>query len=115
MAERGSRKMKGPAPSLFGATVLRIMGHDLIGQQWREEYSRIRKAGGGDYWVGRRLEAFRSRMSPYARGVADHRSLQDATETHNARPMFVCPFAEGTPERAEYERGWNAGYLLPDG
>jgi hypothetical protein len=81
---------------------------DLIREEWRDEYSRIRKLGGGNYWVGSRLEGFRGKMPPYALGVADHRSLREATEMHNARPLFVCPFAEGTPERAEYERGWNA-------
>ena len=37
-------------------------------EQWRVEYDRIRKLGGGDYWAGCRLEeaAARSDMSPYA-------------------------------------------------
>jgi len=88
-----------------------------VGQKWREEYSRIRKLGRGDYWEGQRLEdkaaqskdkSARSKMSPFALGVADHRLLRDASETHNARPPFVRRFAEGTPDRLEYERGWNA-------
>jgi hypothetical protein len=41
---------------------------------------------------------------------ADYRSLLDAIETHKARPPFVCPFAEDTPENAEDER---VGVLLP--
>jgi hypothetical protein len=81
-----------------------------VDQRWQLEYSRIRKLGGGDYWEGRKLEdkAARSKMSPYALGVADHRSLREATEMHNPRPPIACPFAAGTPEKAEYDRGWNA-------
>ena len=47
-------------------------------------------------------------MTPYALGMADHRSLRDATEMHNRRPPIACPFADGTHEKAEYDRGWNA-------
>jgi hypothetical protein len=81
-----------------------------IGQQWQQEYHRLRKLGGGNYWEGCRLEAMevRSKMSPFDLGVADHRSLRKATVTHNARPPFVCPFKEGTPEKVEYDRGWSA-------
>jgi hypothetical protein len=79
-------------------------------QRWQLEYSRIRKLGGGDYWKGCKLEdeGARSKMSPYALGVADHRSLMAATEMHHARPSTANPFAAGTPERAEYDRGWNS-------
>jgi len=81
-----------------------------VDQRWQLEYHRIRKLGGGDYWEGCRVEAkdVRSKMSPYALGFTDHRSLRDATEMHNRRPPIVCPFANGTPEKVEYERGWNA-------
>jgi hypothetical protein len=81
-----------------------------VDQRWQLEYSRIRKLGGGDYWKGRKLEdeAARSKMSPYARGAADRRSLMAATEMHNARPPIANPFAAGTPEGAEYDRGWNS-------
>jgi hypothetical protein len=79
-----------------------------VDQRWRLEYRRIRQLGGGDYWEGCRVEtrAVRSEISPYALGIADHRSLRDATQMHNPRPP-VCAFAGGTPEKAEYERGWN--------
>jgi hypothetical protein len=79
-------------------------------QPWQLEYSRIRRLGGGDYWKGCRIEAqeARSKMSPYELGISDHRSLRDATETHSRRPVIVCPFPDGTPEKLEYERGWNA-------
>jgi hypothetical protein len=82
------------------------MPDDLVGQQWLEEYSRVRKLGVGDYWAGCRLQikAARSKISPFNRGVADHLSLRAATS--NGRPPYVCPFAEDTPEKVEYERGW---------
>jgi len=92
-----------------------IPGFKPVDQRWRLEYRRIRQLGGGDYWEGCGLEmkASRSRMSPYALGVADHRSLRAATEMHNRRPPIVCPFADGTPEKAEYDRGWNAFSSAP--
>ena len=77
--------------------------------QWRVEYGRIRKLGGGDYWAGCRLEAAtRSQMSPYALGLADHRSMREAIERGDRRKQSPCPFDEGTPEEAEYNRGWDA-------
>jgi hypothetical protein len=81
-----------------------------VPQRWQLEYSRIRKLGGGDYWKGCGLEAndARSKMTHYALGMADHRSLRDATEMHNRRPPIACPFADGTREKAEYDRGWSA-------
>lgn len=55
-------------------------------EQWRAEYGRIRKPGGGGYWAGWRLEeaAARSKMSPYALGIADHRSMREAIERGGA-------------------------------
>lgn len=84
-------------------------------EQWRAEYGRIRKLGGGDYWNGQRLEdeATRSRMSPYALGLADHRLMREATERGGGQRPFPCPFDEGTPEKAEYNRGWDALPLRP--
>ncbi len=81
-----------------------------IDQQWQTAYSRIRKLGGGDYWEGRKLEdeVARSNMSPYNLGVANHRSMRDAIEVHDTRNPVACPFADGTPEKAEYNRGWDA-------
>jgi hypothetical protein len=78
--------------------------------QWRIEYGRIRKLGGGDYWKGERLEdeAARSTMSPYALGAADRQSWRDAKEMNAARRPIACPFADGTPEKAEYDRGWDS-------
>lgn len=56
-------------------------GFKPINEQWRVEYGRIRKLGGGDYWTGCDLEtAARSKLSPYALGLADHRSMREATE-----------------------------------
>ena len=84
-------------------------------EQWRIEYSRIRKLGGGDYWAGDRLEdaAARSEMSPYALGFADHRSLRDAIERGDGPKPPPCPFDDGTPGKAEYNRGWDALPLRP--
>ena len=85
-------------------------GSKSVSERWRVEYGRIRKLGGGDYWKGQRLEdeAVRSKMSPYALGLADHRLMREATERGDERTPFPCPFDEGTPERAEYDRGWDA-------
>jgi hypothetical protein len=59
-----------------------LPGFKPIIEQWRIEYGRIRKLGGGDYWAGYRLEeaATRSKMSPYALGLADHRALREAID-----------------------------------
>jgi hypothetical protein len=87
-----------------------------VTEQWRIEYGRIRKLGGGDYWAGYRLEeaAARSKMSPYALGVADRRALREAIEMHEIPyTSNVCPFADGTPEKTEYDRGWDARPLRP--
>jgi hypothetical protein len=87
-----------------------VPGFKQIDQPWQLEYRLIRKLGGGDYWEGCRSAAqeARSKMSPYELGTADHRSLRHATEMHNRRPPIRCPFADGTREKVEYERGWNA-------
>lgn len=79
-------------------------------ERWRVEYGRIRNLGGGDYWAGCRLEeaAARYEMSPYALGLADHRSMREAIEKGDKRTPFFCPFDDGTPEKAEYNRGWDA-------
>jgi hypothetical protein len=84
-------------------------------EQWRVEYGRIRKLGDGDYWAGYRLEeaAARSEMSPYARGLADHRSMRDAIERGDRPKPIACPFDDGTPEKAEYNCGWDALPLRP--
>jgi hypothetical protein len=84
-------------------------------EQWRIEYGRIRKLGGGDYWAGYRLEeaAARSEMSPYALGLADHHSMRDAIERGGRPKPIPCPFDDGTPEKAEYNRGWDALPLRP--
>lgn len=85
-------------------------------EAWRIEYGRIRKLGGGDYWAGCRLEeaAARSKMSPYALGLADRGALREAIEMHETPyTPNVCPFAVGSPEKAEYDRGWNAFPLRP--
>jgi hypothetical protein len=81
-----------------------------VTEQWRIDYGRIRKLGGGDYWAGHRLEeaAARSEMSPYALGLADHRSTRDAMERGDTPRPIACPFNDGTPEKAEYDRGWDA-------
>jgi hypothetical protein len=89
-------------------------GFKPANEQWRVEYGRIRKLGGGDYWAGCRLEAAaRSKMSPYALGFADHRSMREAIEGGDKREQFPCPFDDGTPEKAEYNRGWDALPLRP--
>ncbi len=84
-------------------------------EQWRLEYGRIRKLGGGDYWAGYRLEeaAARSDMSPYALGLADHRLVRDALERGDKPKPPSCPFDDGTSEKAEYNRGWDALLLRP--
>jgi hypothetical protein len=85
-------------------------GFKSVIERWRIEYGRIRKLGGGDYWKGQRLEdeAARSKMSPYALGLADHRSLRNALARGDRRKPVRCPFDDGTPEKAEYDRGWDA-------
>jgi hypothetical protein len=90
-----------------------IPGFKSVIEQWRIEYGQIRKLGGGDYWAGFRLEeaAARSAMSPYALGLADHRSMRDAMERGDRPRPVPCPFDDGTPEKTEYNRGWDA--LLP--
>ena len=84
-------------------------------EQWRVEYGRIRKLGGGDYWAGYRLEeaAARSEMSPYALGLADRQSIREASERGDKPKPIRCPFSDGTPEKGEYNRGWNALPLRP--
>lgn len=85
-----------------------------VDEQWRVEYGRIRKLGRGDYWAGCRLEAAaRSKMSPYARGLADHHSMREAIERGDKQEPSPCPFDDGTPEKAEYNRGWDALPLRP--
>lgn len=90
-------------------------GFKSADQQWRIEYGRIRKLGGGDYWKGEKLEdeAARSKMSPYALGLADHRSMRDAIERGDRHRPLPCPFGDGTLEKAEYNRGWDALPLHP--
>jgi hypothetical protein len=90
-------------------------GFKSVIERWRAEYGRIRKLGGGDYWTGEKLEdeAARSKMSPYALGLADRRSMRDATERGEKWRSAPCPFEDDTAERAEYERGWNALPLQP--
>lgn len=90
-------------------------GFKSLIEGWCVEYGRIRKLGDGDYWKGQRLEddAARSKMSPYALGFADHRALREAIEGGHEREPISCPFADGTPEKAEYNRGWDALPLLP--
>jgi hypothetical protein len=97
-----------------GANQIRDKVSAMSVQEWQKEYHRLRQLGCGDYWEGCRLEAkdARSKMSPFALGVADHRSLRDGTVLHNAPPI-LCPFAEGTPEKSEYDRGWDALPLRP--
>lgn len=84
-------------------------------EHWRIEYGRIRKLGGGDYWAGNRLEedAARAELSPYALGLADHHSRRDAIERGHRPKPIPCPFDEGTPEKAEYDRGWDAALPRP--
>jgi hypothetical protein len=91
-------------------------GFKPVDQQWRIEYSRIRKLGGGDYWEGCRLEDIevRSKMSPHALGLADHHSMRGAIERGDRSKPIPCPFDEGTPEKAEYNRGWDDLPLRPE-
>lgn len=74
----------------------------------KREYRRLKKLGGGDYYEGRRIatEERRSKMSPYDLGVEDAVTQKSAVEIYNARPPKQCPFLSGTPEEAEYDRGW---------
>jgi len=45
-------------------------------------------------------------MTPAELGERDAYLHADAVETYNARPPDRCPFAKGTPEQREYDRGW---------
>jgi len=67
-----------------------VPGFKPVDQQWRIEYGRIRKLGDGDYWEGCRFEdtEARSKMSPYALGLADHHSMRGAVERGD-RPKSV--------------------------
>ena len=53
-----------------------------------------------------RLEeaAARFEMSSYALGLGDHRSMREVT----GQGRSPCPFEDGTPEKAEYNHGWDA-------
>jgi hypothetical protein len=76
--------------------------------EYEREYRRLKKLGGGDASEGRRIEneVRRSKMSPYDLGAEDAITLKSAIKMYNTRPPLQCPFAQGTPEEAEYERGW---------
>lgn len=74
----------------------------------QREYRRLKKLGGGDYWEGCRIDndERRWKMSPYDLGVEDANLHKSAVERYNAHPPNLCPFVKGTPEEAEYDRGW---------
>jgi hypothetical protein len=74
----------------------------------QREYRRLKKLGGGDIVKGRALEAEqrRSQMSPYDLGVEDASSRLAALRIYNVRTPDSCPFAQGSSEEAEYDRGW---------
>jgi hypothetical protein len=48
------------------------------------------------------------KATPYQLGERAAADRQPAYETHNAFPPDDCPFDKGTPEEAEYDRGWKA-------
>jgi len=50
----GADQFHGKMPAMIDDPDFRDFKPD---QQWRTEYGRIRKLGGGDYWEGCRLEA----------------------------------------------------------
>lgn len=80
------------------------------------EYRRIKKLGDGDAAKGRAIEAEQRRleMSPYDLGVEAASSRRAALRTYNVRSPDTCPFEKGTPEEAEYDRGWNDRMQKPD-
>ena len=94
------------------------MSHDMVSHRQFEtserarerqrEYRRLKKLGGGDYEKGRRIEneARRPKMSPYDLGVEDADLQKYAVVRYNSRPPARCPFAKGSHEEVEYDRGW---------
>lgn len=74
----------------------------------QREHRRLKRLGGGNSWEGRRIEdeKRRSKMSPYALGKEDAMVQKSAVEIYNTRPPGRCPFAKGTLEETEYDRGW---------
>jgi hypothetical protein len=50
--------------------------------------------------------AERATMAPYDLGRQGAANQAAAVERYNARPPDPCPFHKGTPEEAEYDRGW---------
>jgi hypothetical protein len=48
------------------------------------------------------------KKTPYRLGRDGACSRRAAMDTYNAAPPDPCPFQKGTPEEAEYDRGWKA-------
>ena len=46
--------------------------------------------------------------TPYQRGREAAYMRLDAVERYNVRLSDNCPYEKGTPEEAEYDRGWKA-------
>jgi hypothetical protein len=49
-----------------------------------------------------------SESTPYEQAAEDAASHHAAIEMYNHAPPDRCPFKRGTPEEAEYDRGWKA-------
>jgi hypothetical protein len=45
--------------------------------------------------------------TPYELGRRDAASHAVTVELYNAKPPDCCPYAKGTAEGVEYDRGWN--------
>lgn len=71
-------------------------------RRYQREYRRRKEIRASMEYAERR-----SKMKAYDLGREDAVAHRSAIETHNARPPSRCPFARGTPEEAEYDRGWN--------
>lgn len=79
------------------------------GEHLRERRRRYQQ----EYRRRKRLQAMaayeerHAKMSPCELGREDAIAHRAAVEMYNARPPSRRPFEKGTPEEAEYDRGWN--------
>jgi hypothetical protein len=93
----------GPRPSVISRN--KSPTQMVRQREYQREYRRKKRAAATQEWARKEQER-RAKMSPYELGVEDAVYHRAAVEHYNARPPNRCPYAEGTPEEAEYDRGW---------
>jgi len=71
----------------------------------RDRWGRTQRAEAKARW-----EEERARMTPHELGIEAFWRCIHAAERYNVRASMLdnCPFKKGTPEEAEYDRGWQA-------